>query len=606
MTVVLLARYASLSACLILQTPLCVRMAAQTSPAAELRFREARAAQSAGDYARAALKYQAAAKLDPTLAPAYLNLGLVEYVRQHYDESIVALEKAQSLAPDMRGASLYLGLSYEKINRPKQALPLLKKAVAAEPGNKEALIGLANALWETEDIPGSLRALRQALALFPSDTDLLFLLGEAYRKASSGQAEYVVDKSPESALAHLVLAEQYASSLQWSKAERHYRLALQKEANRPGVRPALALVLVARSLPDEAGTVLKEELAHDPASAWAQRVMGELYLVKGKTPEALAEFDLASKAAGLIDPDLAEIVAAMAVDPAARAEYASAKVALEALPDQTLPSIRLASAVVSERLGEAAQPAESSTACERDQSMNAAAEYACGQFQAAEGTLERVLQESPDSFEARRLLGKTYRERSDIALQRLLEIDGHSARAHELLGQIHETQGQSEQALREFSEAARLDPSLPGVHFNMGHVLWTLGRPDQALEALRQELRLNVYHAEANAEIGTILVAGRQPAKGIPYLKTALRLKPDLIDAHRQLGKAYHESGLDRQAATELQAAAAQDRDGSTHYLLAVVFRELGREDDAKQAFSICQKLKAERLSAVNDKLSER
>ncbi|MDQ2777417.1 MAG: tetratricopeptide repeat protein [Acidobacteriota bacterium] len=446
----------------------CVGAGAQIPAQAQQHFLSARKAQEAGDYGRATAEYRAAAKLEPTLTPAYVNLGLVEYVRQNYDASIAALEKARTLQPEVRGISLYLGMSYEKLHQPFRALPLLQQAAAAEPRSKEALKGLADALWKTGHLRAAVQTLRAAASFYPRDAGVLFLLGDAYRKAAASGWEDIVRKDPDSEFAHLILAETYTAMDQPLKAQRHFELAAQKNPSR----------LEVPQTPDSPLPVLE------------------------------------SKAK--------EVEDAVAADPA--------------------------------------------------------------------------------RLEARYSLGKIYKLLAVATLRRLLDLDDHSALAHELLARTYEAEGRGEAALAEYKQAALTDPALPEVHFAMGHLLWTLNRSDEAVEALQQELRVNAYHAEASAEIGTIFVSRHEPAKGMPYLLSALRIEPDLVEAHRQLGKAYHEEGRNSRALEELTRAIPGDKDGSTHYLLATVLRDMRLPDEARKAFAVSQRMKAERLETVNEK----
>ena len=111
------------------------------------------------------------------------------------------------------------------------------------------------------------------------------------------------------------------------------------------------------------------------------------------------------------------------------------------------------------------------------------------------------------------------------------------------------------------------------------------------------ELRLNPDDAGANAEIGAILVEKEEQGKGIVYLQKATRLEPDLWTARRELGQAYYMQQKFVLAEAELQQAIDHDSEGTAHYELGLVYRALGRLDDAKKMFARSREIMADRLS---------
>ena len=165
--------------------------------------------------------------------------------------------------------------------------------------------------------------------------------------------------------------------------------------------------------------------------------------------------------------------------------------------------------------------------------------------------------------------------------------------------QTYENREEDDKALAEYRVVEQLDPSLPGLHFEIGHLLWKTGDPEKAIEELRQELQQNPEHPEANGEMGTILVAQHQPDKAIPYLETALRAKPDLWLIHQQLGKAYLLQKNYPKAEAELQKALRIDLDGTAHYQLGLLYRAEGKSSAAAEEFETARKIKVERLDVA-------
>ncbi len=81
-------------------------------------------------------------------------------------------------------------------------------------------------------------------------------------------------------------------------------------------------------------------------------------------------------------------------------------------------------------------------------------------------------------------------------------------------------------------------------------------------------------------------------------LDAALRLEPDSAEANTLLGKILVKQGKPSEALSPLEAAVARDpADPDKRYLLARVYQQLGRREDAAREFAEVQKLKARQLS---------
>lgn len=156
---------------------------------AQEHFRAALQAQNSGRLDAAAREYEEVIHLQPQLAEAYANLGLVYYLQSKFEKSSQALAKAAALKPGLRGTDLFLGIDDVRLNRPKGAVPLLTRAVEEEPKNKQAQLWLGTALWNTGQRAEARQRLREAAEIFPTDVDILYALGEAYQKSANRQLE---------------------------------------------------------------------------------------------------------------------------------------------------------------------------------------------------------------------------------------------------------------------------------------------------------------------------------------------------------------------------------------------------------------------------------
>jgi uncharacterized protein HemY len=85
-------------------------------------------------------------------------------------------------------------------------------------------------------------------------------------------------------------------------------------------------------------------------------------------------------------------------------------------------------------------------------------------------------------------------------------------------------------------------------------------------------------------------------------LERALKVQPSMTEARRRLGKAYYGIRQYEKAELELKKAVADDDDGSTHYLLARTYRQLGRTREAEDALLMVTRIKATKLKQAQDR----
>jgi tetratricopeptide (TPR) repeat protein len=605
-----LARKAAVFCCLGISVRPVVAGTQEISPGVRTHFAAARQAQDAGLLDKAVQEYLASIHLQPALPEAYVNLGLIYYAQSRFEDSARALATASKLRPGMRGVSLWLGIDYVKLNRPVQGVPLLREAIRVDPADKLAQSWLGTALWNAGQSTAAVNQLAKANELFPSDLDIHFVLGEAYRKAADEQIEAVLAAASGQPLLNQVYGDIYKDQRAWAKAAAHYRLAIQKNSTWMGAHLGLGEVYLYQEKLDNAQKEFHLELDVDSSSAAAYAHLAEVALLNEDPKIALEMLGTALQ----ISPDAT--CAAVGMPPS----YATLRAPLSEVALRTLRKTQaalqkfpisssrdLALSIVDQRLAltdfdvdwKSFQQAVPVSSISTNLYVRSTIEFDRQQFRQAEASLRLWLQSHPKDLNAQYLLAKTLRDLCLQVLSELLTLDPASARAHQLQAQTYQNREEDDKALAEYHIVEQLDPSLPGLHFEIGHLLWKTGDPDHAIEELKQELQLNPDHPEANGEMGTILVTQHQPDKAIPYLETAIRAKPNLWLIHQQLGKAYLLQKNYPKAEAELKKALAIDLDGTAHYQLGVLYRAEGKSDAAAVEFEAARKIKVERLDVA-------
>jgi tetratricopeptide (TPR) repeat protein len=603
--------------------------AQQSSSSVQEHFLAAQQDQQQGLLDQAAHEYQAVLRLQPGLAEAYINLGLIYYAQAKFEESAAALAIAGKLKPGMRGVSLWLGIDYVKLHRPAQGAALLREAIRQNPADKLAQSWLGTALWDAGQMDAALLQLGRACAQFPDDPDLLFARGEAYGKAATQQTEQLLEESSGTALSDLIYGTHYADERDWIKAEGHLRRAIERDPRSLDAHLELAAVLLEQTRLPAAREISERAVALAPQSASALARDGELLLLMQQPAEGLSRIQTAleidrsealdalglpiedrvgrnvtgnetgAEAGAELPPLCRKAAQKLEVDPT----YSPAKdVALAALyalagdEDDALHAYR--------RIG----PVQSSPSPSASRFAKAVTAMHQHRYDDAETLLLSWLGTNPRDRMARYDLALVRHQISMAQVARLIEVAPDSYHVHQMLGQLYvgltmaneasDGLQEDDKAIAEYLAVAAVRPDLPGVHFWLGHLYWKHGDADHALTELTRELKLDPGHPEANGELGAVLVAQGHVADAIPHLESAIRSMPDLWPAYLQLGRAYAIEKNYARAEEMLKRALTHDRDGSTHYQLGLVLRAEGKTAQAAQVFAQVKAIKNEKMAA--------
>jgi len=85
-----------------------------------------------------------------------------------------------------------------------------------------------------------------------------------------------------------------------------------------------------------------------------------------------------------------------------------------------------------------------------------------------------------------------------------VHIDPNYAEAHNNMGALLLGQGKTDEAIREFSEAVRINPAKPEFHYNLGVVLKNKRQINEALGQFNAALKLNPDYQDARHALDTL------------------------------------------------------------------------------------------------------
>jgi tetratricopeptide (TPR) repeat protein len=197
------------------------------------------------------------------------------------------------------------------------------------------------------------------------------------------------------------------------------------------------------------------------------------------------------------------------------------------------------------------------------------------------------------------ILYASYRIYSDLAAQSLLSLSlvaPNSARMHQAMAHELAMQGHNAAAIENYKKALKLDPNLPGLHFELAEMLNLSTSPADRAEAERQydqALAVNPFDEQTECRLGDIAESKNDLKEARQRYERAIALRPNDPDANLGLAKVLMAMGQPQKAQPLLERAIQLDPTSAVaHFRLSTVYRQTGRAEDAKRELAEYEKYK--------------
>lgn len=505
------------------------------------------------------------------------------------DEVVAAFREAIRTRPDYAEAHNNLGLVLLQAGNDEEGIAALREAVRIAPDYAEARTNLGAALTPT-DVEAAIKELEEAVRLAPGSAKALFNLAVAYgtnpAHGAAKEIEYltkVIEMAPDFPRAHLALGK---ALLQEGKAPEavaalQNAVKLEPEGGEANYQLGLALVRAGR----------KEEGA-------AQLKRGrELVAAGDRAQNAL--LDVADGRAALDRGDLDEAVSKF-------------RRAIQLRPEATEPQHLLMATLeryITDAKWTEVEPLLTQYVAERPQSSWGW--YALGYTYFAQKrigesikALAKSLQLDLKNAESHKILGRNLMiigrfDAAQIEFEQAIRYKPDSAESHYNLGKLHSIQDNWEPARKAFEAALRIDPSYVEALDGLGFALEALGDDAGALAKYQEAIRLNEARggrfASAHVNLSAYYNRTGDRAKAIEYARKATELDPASDRAWFQKAKADESEGRLQEAVAALNAAISYNpRASSYYYVLAGVYRKLGRTVESRTALEQFKRLEQE------------
>src|SRR5438477_1257843 len=166
------------------------------------------------------------------------------------------------------------------------------------------------------------------------------------------------------------------------------------------------------------------------------------------------------------------------------------------------------------------------------------AQLKTGQLAEALGNLRAALAQRPGDPDLMYYLGRAAGLLSKQTFDALQSSQPDSARAHQILAETYAVLRNIPGAEKEYREAIRLQPAVPGVHLELGELYVAASQWDKAEAELRIETRLQPGDAEAAFQLGNALLQEGKIKEARVELDRSNSLGPGMPETLYSLGKA--------------------------------------------------------------------
>jgi tetratricopeptide (TPR) repeat protein len=500
-----------------------------------------------GDLKCSEAAFNQALGLEPHLAEAHFDLGLLRQNQQQNDAAIREFQLALQYDPGLLQAHCALG---SVLADSAAAEAEFRKALVANPQLVCALDGLAQLLLNSGHYDAALDYWRQAIRIQPDAPDLQLALATAtYKVAKARQGDglppvdgstvadairlftELLSKHPGMTDAHFTLGNIYANEQRFREAADEYRIVVRQD-------PANILALAAeiKALVDvtaytDALAPAGEYVRRKPEDPSAHVLLGMVY--RGLGDYAKAQPELERGVAG--EPDDFE------------AHYQLGFVlARLGKPDQALPELRKALAL---------NPGDKSA-----QFQLAAVLRSLGQTQEANQNIELVRKTTNTEF-------------------RNSQLTSDGIKANDLL-----QAGKPEEAAQIYRHILEQNPDSAWTAYNLALALEAMNDTKGAEDALRKGIDINPKLAKIRAELGQLKLTDGDLDAAQQWLQSALELQPQLVDARGNLAMIYAKKG-DLATAEKLLHQALEDdpQYKQGHLNLGLILAQQGKAVDAGQ-----------------------
>src|SRR6266403_1353822 len=212
-----------------------------------------------GKFAEAVPLYRELNQAVPNNPGLLLNFGMALHMAGDERSSIPQLEAAVKLDPKLAPAWLFLGAARLQLGRVPAAVEALKMVLSLQPDHRDALEMLAGALLSLDHAAEAADQYRKLADLDPESAPAWYGLGRSYESLSLRAFDELQKTAPESVYWLALVAEARLREHQFSSAFYLYRHAVEKMPTMRSLHAAVAEIYRQTEHPDWANVEEEKE-----------------------------------------------------------------------------------------------------------------------------------------------------------------------------------------------------------------------------------------------------------------------------------------------------------------------------------------------------------
>lgn len=223
-------------------------------------------------------------------------------------------------------------------------------------------------------------------------------------------------------------------------------------------------------------------------------------------------------------------------------------------------------------------------------------DYAQSDLGKAAEAVNVLRQAKPEDIDILYTAHRIYSALADETTLSLAMVAPDSARMKQLMAHELARQAKNEAAIACYREAIKIDPKRSDLHFELAEMLNASSSEDDKAEAEKEyriALAENPLDEKSVCKLGDVALRRADMKTALAYYTKALQMQPNDADANLGLARVLMSEHQPKEAEPRLERAVQLEPfDPATRYRLSVLYRELGRTDDAHREVEEFQKLK--------------
>ncbi len=240
-----------------------------------------------GNSAAAEATFRRATVVDPSFAPAQLDLGLAQLKQGKLLDAIASIKKSLQLDPSSPGAHLFLGIAEYQSSHAEDAIADLRLAIQEDPRNTQALTWLGIVELNAGHPEQAAEPLDRAAELAPTDENILDYRVQAHMAVARQSYTALYKLDPSSWRLHRLNAAIDAQALDHKHAIDEYQLALQLAPKEAELYEGMGWEYRQLGHADQAAQAFAQQLKLTPGNPIAMYNLGSAEVDSGQEKAAI-------------------------------------------------------------------------------------------------------------------------------------------------------------------------------------------------------------------------------------------------------------------------------------------------------------------------------